>query len=64
MTHADVDALLARVLDLAAPPKREPLSEWADPNRVLSSEAGIAGTAAHAAVPTRAARLLITWFAL
>ena len=39
MPHADVDALLARVMDLASPPEREPLSQWADANRVLSSEA-------------------------
>jgi hypothetical protein len=30
-----VHELLARVLDLAAPPERQPLSEWADANRIL-----------------------------
>ena len=36
------ETLLARVLDLAAPPEREPLSQWADAHRVLSSEASAA----------------------
>ena len=36
---ADAEKLLDRCLTLAAPPVREPLSEWADANRVLSSEA-------------------------
>ena len=42
MLHANVDALLVRVLALAEPPTREPPSEWADAHRVLSSEASAA----------------------
>ena len=42
MPHRDVDTLLAHALELAAPPEREPLSEWADKYRVLSSEASAA----------------------
>ena len=38
-TLADVDSLLDRCLTLATPPVREPLSDWADQHRVLSSEA-------------------------
>ena len=33
------EPLLTRVLTLAAPPEREPLSDWAGQHRVLSSEA-------------------------
>jgi phage terminase large subunit GpA-like protein len=38
----DPETLLGGVLELAAPPAREPLSDWADANRRLSSEASAA----------------------
>jgi phage terminase large subunit GpA-like protein len=38
----DPEAVLERILALAAPPEREPLSQWADAHRVLSSEASAA----------------------
>jgi hypothetical protein len=38
----DPEPLLSRTLTLAAPPERIALSEWADANRVLSSEASAA----------------------
>jgi phage terminase large subunit GpA-like protein len=39
---ADAERILARVLMLAEPPAREPLSEWTDRHRMLSSEASAA----------------------
>ena len=39
---ADAELILERVLKLAEPPAREPLSQWTDRHRVLSSEASAA----------------------